>query len=115
MRLLSDLTDLRRKTIAFWVGFTHPGSERDIARVYAFRDLDPATATDADVSKAYGGDGWAPHAPCAECGAPAVIEVGKSALCGACLRAAAAAVLPPAPPTSTDPKPGVFSRLFNKG
>lgn len=113
MRLLSDLSDLRRKTIAFWATFTHPGSERDIARVYAFRELDPATATDADVSRAYGGGGWAPHAPCAECGAPAVIEVGKSALCGACLQAAAAAVLPP--PTSTDPKPGVFSRLFSKG
>lgn len=110
MRKLSDLTELRHKTIAFWANFTHPGNELDIARVYAFRALDSAVATDADVSKAYGGDGWAPQSPCAECGAPATIELGRTFLCTHCVQAASAVLSPP-----QDVKPGVFSRLFNKG
>lgn len=110
MRKLSDLTELRRKTIAFWANFTHPGNEVDIARVYAFRALDPAIATDADVSKAYGGEGWAPQSPCAECSAPATIELGKSCFCTYCIQAAFVALAPP-----QDVKPGVLSRLFSKG
>lgn len=112
MRLLSDLTELRKQTIAFWSTFSYPGNEVDIARVYAFRELDPATATDADVSRAYGGDGWAPQTPCTECGAPAAVEVGRACLCASCLTTASQLL---APTTSAPAPAGMFSRLFNKG
>lgn len=108
MKLLKDLTELRKKTIYFWANYTHPGTEVDIQRVYAFRELNPETATNADVSKAYGGDGWAPQTPCTECGADAVMEVGKTCLCSNCLTTAYNQINKSTPISKT----GFFTNLF---
>lgn len=102
-----DTTELRLKTIAFWAGFRHPSNERDIARVYAFRELDPQTATDADVTAAYGDAGWAPVPVCVECGLrdDKTVTFGLEntvALCPSCIADAA----------KLAPKKSLFSRLI---
>lgn len=109
MRLLSDLTDLRKRTISFWSTFSYPGNEVDIARVYAFRALDPETATNDEVSAAYGSDGWAPQTPCAECGKEAGVELGGICFCPSCLQTASALL------NVTPGNVSIFSRLFSKG
>lgn len=109
MRLLTDLTDLRKKTIAFWSTYSYPGNPLDISRVYAFRELDLETATNEQVSAAYGGDGWAPQTPCAECGMEAGVELGGICFCSSCLQTANALL------NVTPTNVSIFSRLFSKG
>lgn len=121
-----DTVDYRKKTIEFWSAFRHPSNERDIARVYAFRELDPSSATDEQVDTAYGGPGWAPVPACTECGRRGEVVVFGQAelpLCESCIVSAAAVVgalghpvspaapLPAAPPQPAA-KPGFFSRLL---
>lgn len=115
MKICDDLTEQRSKTISFWSGFSYPNTEQDIARVYAFRELDPETATNEDVTKAYGGPGWAHIEPCAECGSESQrVEIGCVVLCVNCINQAAAMFItnqqePPAP--AAQPKKSLFSRL----
>lgn len=103
-----DTTAARLATIDYWAAFTHPSNQRDIDRVYAFRDLDRNTATDAQVTQAYGGPGWVPVPMCAECGGrdDGVIVFGANvaALCPTCVSAAAELIAPAK-------KPGLFSRF----
>jgi hypothetical protein len=128
MQLCDDLTEQRAKTIAFWSTYSYAGTEADISRVYAFRELDPATATNEDVTRAYGGPGWAHVEPCAECGSEARrVRIGGVVLCESCIAHADALLTPPvatpgALPTSDKeaiqikhPEPaktGFFSRIL---
>lgn len=110
MQKCDDNAELRAKTIAHWAGFSYPGNERDIARVYAFRELDPATATNDDVTRAYGGDGWATSAACQECGSHTNprVEIGGAVICTSCMAKAIALHQP----TEPEAKPGIIARLF---
>lgn len=109
MQLCDDLTEQRAKTIAFWSGYSYPGNPIDIARVEAFRELDLATATNEDVTRAYGGPGWAHVEPCAECGAEGQrIKIGGVVICEGCISQAASLFLPGEPA----PKKGFFTRIL---
>ena len=109
----NDNSELRKSTVRYWAAFTHPGTELDIARVYAFRELDPETATDDEVSAAYGGRGWAPTPVCIECGArdDGNVLLGPKheiSLCVLCITRADS--MSPAPEPA--PKKSFFSRLI---
>ena len=107
MQKIHDDAELRAQTIAHWAGFKYPGNPTDIARVYAFRELDPETATNDDVTRAYGGDGWAKSAACKECGSHTNprVEIASVVICVECMADAIELHKPEA-------KPGFFSRLF---
>lgn len=70
----NDTSALRIATISYWATFAHARHEVDVARVHAFQALvrdaeEKGPATDDQVTKAYGGRGWAPAPTCRECGA----------------------------------------------
>lgn len=113
MQKCDDNAELRAKTIAHWAGFRYPNNELDIARVYAFRELDPATATNDDVTRAYGGDGWATSAACQECGSHTNprVQIAGSVVCTECM---AKAIALHAPATNPEPeaKPGFLARIL---
>lgn len=110
MNRIDDLRDHRAKTIAHWANWKYPRAELDVLRVQRFQLLDPETATNAQVSEAYGGHGWATIESCAECsGEPEerVVLAGVT-LCLACLERAVALYKP----ASNGRGNGLFTRIF---
>ena len=107
---------LRQQTITYWASFSHARAQVDVARVHAFQTMlrenpDTSTVTDAQVTEAYGGRGWAPVPVCIECGAREDSNVlfGPDPgvpVCRACISAASALNAAPAP------KKSFFSRLI---
>lgn len=123
-----DTSEVKRKTIDFWANYKYPGNERDIARVYAFRELNPDTATDDQVTEAYGHSGWSPTPVCSECGRRSADTVilgdDAAAICGPCVDKAHALIHPPvvtyqtaAPdpqPTPVEPPKTLWQKLTGK-